>query len=87
MANVTQSVTVCSELQALLAVPLQVVADVKASKSAAVVAGDALAPFIAALEGLQNLSAEVTAANGAAVDMTVASFGVQMKQLLFPGSV
>ena len=87
MPNVEQKVVVCAELQTALNVFTGIVSDVKAGKGAAVVMGDALPSLISALSGLSQLQSEVTAANGAAVDATVVLWGVQLKQVLFPGVV
>ena len=87
MANVPQTVTVCQELQTCLSVLTGIVSDIKSGKAAATVVADAMPNVVGALAGLGQLNMEVTAANGSAVDTTVAMFAVNLKQVLLPGVV
>lgn len=70
MSVTTQSVQVCTEVQALMNIVIGLVADVKAGKGAAALVGDAVPGLISALSGLGDLQSE--AADHKDLEVTVA---------------
>jgi len=82
MAIVQKQVDYCQELDSLLAVVVQITADVIQKKSPSQVVQDSASALLAALTGLSQLGAELS--NQVALDNTIALKLGELKRALAP---